>query len=508
MLHSPLSPLSPGSPNYPDGLLNPLWNAKYQKVVPSVFISFYAFGSHSTQNALRDGQLKDEITRTKSFFENSSYRTRFVVVLVGDDSALDTHDADERLESIRQGAKLDSKGTFHVIPPGASSEELSELAGSLITSIRPLASEFYRDLARHARRKRDKGYTPPLVTLPDGRVQPTLSASGWVTRYEYKLGIFAEYRGELDLAERSFVSVIDGLYEAQGLLETTSCWSSRWNELRLFTDTCNLRLIRCLLSSGQSVAAVRRWRVHRIQTHWLLNRRGKGTISYGWNAWESRWAKVMGQLVRDSLSLTEIISKNESISGPTGFPAYAAVAVAQSYEDRPLPWEFAHHAGYWFFLSSEFMRARRGKAQSIPESDRLPPGQSPASSVARQNELYDTYLCPEPYLEYPSAVKGAINHTQLIVNLLDEAVAQFRTRGQISMADRLDLTIGEELIQKSRHTEALLILKPIWRRGSWRKAQWWKLSTELVWALHQCATGVGDVEVILATHWELLNGGS
>jgi len=314
--------------------------------------------------------------------------------------------------------------------------------------------------------------------------------------------MFAEYREDLDSAIQSYVNVIDSLFDPNGVFETTSCWSPRWNEMRLFADACTLRLIRCLLLNKQSTAAVRRWRMYRTQTHWLLNRRGKGTASYGWDAWESRWAKAMAQLVQHNLTIPTKLEGSESATGFGGIPAYVA-ASALSMDDRSLPWESAHHAGYWFFLAAEFMRVRRDKARKIPESDRMPPNQSPATSVARRIELYDTYLCPEPHLEYPNAKRSTVNHTQLIINLLDVAVSQFRNRGQNNMADRLDLATGEELLQQSRYTEAFLILKPVWRRATWRKTSWWAMYTELVWALHKCAREIGDMETALTTLWEL-----
>jgi len=483
-------------------LFTPLWPAKYQEVVPAVFVSFFSLGSDPIENTARDAHLIGDISRLKSFFDNTGYRTRFAAVLVGDESAMDTPDIDERIENIRRGAKLDTKGTFYVIPAGVSEEELAELTESFVVSIRPLALDFYRELARHARRKRDTGYTPPQTTLPDGRIQYVLSESGWTTRYEYKLGMFAEYRGDLDSATRNYANVIDNLFDPNGLFETTPCWSPRWNEMRLFADACSIRIIRCLLQNKQSTAAVRRWRIYRMQTHSLLNRRGKGTVSYGWDAWESRWAKVMAQLIQDNLTIPLKPEGNESTMGLHGIPAFVAAAGLSS-DDRPLPWDCAHHAGYWFFLAAEFMRVRREKARNISDSDRTPPGQSPATSVARRNELYDTYLCPEPHLEYPNSPKSTVNHTQLIVSLFDKAVVQFRSRAQFNMADRLDLATGEELMQQSRYTEAFLILKPVWRRATWRKAKWWTLCTELGWALHRCAREIGDVEVALSTLWEL-----
>lgn len=244
------------------------------------------------------------------------------------------------------------------------------------------------------------------------------------------------------------------------------------------------------------MVAVRRWRMYRGQTRRLLNQRGKGTDSYGWLAWESRWSKSLAQLLEENLYLPD------PAAGGIGFPAYAATMPMLTSDERPLPWDFAHHAAYWLVLSSEFMRMRQQKARGIPESDRLPPGQSPATSVARRSEMYDTYLCPEPHEEYK------VHHSQLIINLLSEAGTQFRRKDQIKMADRIDLMISKEFMQQNKHIDAIHILKSIWKRSLWREAAWWPLHTELTRTLHQCALIVGDFESALMTHWELLSKGN
>ena len=92
MLHSPVSPLTPASPLFPDGVMTPLWVAKHQHFVPSVFVSFFDFTSDPARNSLLDNQLKSEISNIKAALYRSEYKTRYVVVLLSDKTILQAQD--------------------------------------------------------------------------------------------------------------------------------------------------------------------------------------------------------------------------------------------------------------------------------------------------------------------------------------------------------------------------------------------------------------------------------
>ena len=492
VLHSPISPLSPGSPTYPDGLLTPLWITKHQDLIPAAVINFFPFVLDHNLSSLRDNQLKTEISALKRAWVSSGYRTRFVVVLVAENGQhpyLD--DIDDRIASIRRAAGLDYKAMFF-IPSDVTSVELTDFSSSLLSLLHPSVVEYYRDLSKHARRKRNRSSIPPPTLPPTTGTSRTLSQQDWNMRYEYKLGVFAEFRQEMDAACRNYETAYEILF-GQDVFENIAGWSPRFNDARLLADTLAMRVIRCLLWVGQTTAAVRMWSNHRAHMQDIVNRRGKGTRNYGWEAWEARWSTVMAQLIRRA----EIPGLAESIFVPTQSAAWDAV----------FPWEQLHHEGYWLCRSAQHTKVRRRLAEQIPESDRIPLGQTPASQIASRSYLYDTYLVPEMDVEAPLPGNVGFDHSRLIIDTLLDARREFASRQQTRKVEGLGLDIAEEYMRAGSWSEGYSILRPLWAGLSWRRSGWWQLMERFAWALRECAIRTQDAKMVIQVNWELLNRG-
>lgn len=187
-------------------------------------------------SSLRDNQLKIEINTLKKDWEASGYKTRFIVVLVTEvgEGGGYLGDNDERVASIRRATNLDPRSLF-VIPSDFTPVELRDFARSLLSSLQPSVVEYYRDLSKHARRKRNRGSIPPPTAPPTSGTSQTLSLQGWNVRYEFKLGIFAEFRQEMDAACRNYESAYDTLF-GQEVFETIAGWNPRFNEARMLAD--------------------------------------------------------------------------------------------------------------------------------------------------------------------------------------------------------------------------------------------------------------------------------
>lgn len=503
-----MSPLTPGSPTFPDGVMTPWWLSKHADYVPAAFVSFFNFTSDPSRNSLNDNQLKSEINTIKGAFAKSDYKTRFVVVLLSDRTVLQSPDIEERLGNIRRSTGLDPKNSLFFLPPNTSRIELSTFAHSVLTALQPACVEYYRDLTKHARRKKGRGSIPAPTAPPTKGTSQTLSGAGWNVRYDYKLGVFAEYRQEMDAAGRHYSFALDTLLSTDGMFETTHSWSARWDDARLLADSIAMRIMRCLLWNGQPTAAAQSWTNYRDRMRDIIDRRGKGSSNYGWQAWESRWAKAMAQTIEKS-ELPEFAlvdgTQNPDRALERLNAIYAPAEKAIPVGERLPPWHLLHHAGYWFRLSAYHTVARRMLAHNLPDEDRAPPGQSPATNVARRNDTYDTYLVPEPHEEHPSHGTSGFDHTGEAVDLFNSAVADFHARGQQRMVDKLSLDIGIELLTAGRYTDAMSVLKPLWEGMSWRKERWWDLVSQVTWAYHDCATFCRDVEGIVTSEWELMS---
>ncbi|KAF2808509.1 uncharacterized protein BDZ99DRAFT_572364 [Mytilinidion resinicola] len=509
ILHSPISPLSPESAIFPDGVMSVAWTMKHQYYIPSFFISFFDFTSDPSRNSLHDNQLKTEINKIKGQLQISEHRTRYAVVLISDKSILESTDIEERLSTIRRATGLDATKGLFFLPPNSSRVELASFAQMIVTTLKPLTTEYYRDLTKHARRKKGRSQIPAPTAPPTRGTSQTLAQQGWAVRYDFKLGIFAEFRQEMDAAQRHYQSALDNLFGPDGVFETTANWSPRWDENRLLADAIAIRNIRCLLWNKLPTAAVQAWLIYKSRVRSLLDRRGKGTANYGWEAWESRWAKAMSQLiqraempifaVKDSPQDSSVVSDRPF----TLFSPPEKVGISQG--ERLSPWHLLHHSGYWLRLSAKHAQKRRLLAEDIPDEDRTPPGLSPATQVSHRYTTYDHYLVPEPHVEYALPENKGYDHCSEIIDIMNQAAQEFFMRGQYRVVDQLNLDTAKELIHAKRYADAESVLRPLWEGMIWRKERWYPLVGEATWALRECAMRVQDPEILLATEWELLS---
>ena len=134
---------------------------------------------------------------------------------------------------------------------------------------------------------------------------------------------------------------------------------------------------------------------------------------------------------------------------------------------------------------------------------------TPAGKVSNRNQTYDTYLVPEPHLEMPLLkVGGGFKHWKDMVTKLGEAVLIFEARGQARKVEQLQLEISRTLLHVKEYDSAFKVLRPLWESMSWRSEGWWKIASEVLWALHECSLHVRDPETYVATEWELYSPGT
>ncbi|KAH8666677.1 Gryzun, putative trafficking through golgi-domain-containing protein [Xylariales sp. PMI_506] len=491
VLHSPFSPLSPGSSLYPDGLVDTRWIKKHQDLIPSVYLAFYTLTADPNLATLHDNQLKTDINALKASISKSGYKCRLAVVILSDQAPESMSPFQERLENIRWGTGLDPKTSLFVLPTQRPDAELESAVDSILSALFVQATEYYRDLSRRSRKKKGRGVAPQPTVPPTTGTSHTLSLQGWSVRYDFKAGIFAEFRQEMDVAVRSYEQAYETLLGPE-VLVTIPSWSPKFNDGRLLADLLAIRTIRCLLWTGQSTAAVRRWQAHRIRTSDFLDRNASGTQNYGWFAWEARWAEVMAGLV-EKVGYPEL--------EPSSHAVFRLPEKTLSAE-RLQPWEMLHHPGYWYRIAARHTLDRRKLAYRIPEDDRKAPDVSP--SAKKSYISYDTYMSPEPHEEYPLQGQGTA-HGQKILNYLNLARTEFQKRQQTRFAVEVALDAASELEKLQAWTQILELLAPSWRDMSFRTEEWWECTESLSWILRRAAAEVGQADLVVAIDWELLN---
>ncbi|KIW12910.1 hypothetical protein PV08_08097 [Exophiala spinifera] len=497
VLHSPLSPLTPISPLYADGIFSPLWITKHQSRIPCAFLTCFSLTSDPHTSSLHDNKLKSEVGNIRSVLSSTNYKTKLVVILIGD-GFINASDLEDRCYTIRRSGGLDGKSIFF-LPHNASAVEVTEFVSSVLSTLHSPCVEYYRDLSKHCRRKRNRNVVPQPTIQPG--VSHVLPLQGWNVRYEFKLGVLAEFRQEMDAACRNYETAYDALFSPE-VIETIADWSPRFHEARSLADVMALRIIRCLLWVDQGTTAVRSWIAHRERVRDFLDRRGKGTDNYGWEAWQSNWATVMADLV----SRSEYPLLNTKMQDVDLLPIFVAAEKTSPVVDRSTPWELLHHEGYWLDIARKCTAARRKWALQIPDEDRQSPGRSPASMVASKAHLYDTYLALEPYREVPTDGSDGYDHASSIISQLEDAIKYFSERGQLRKVDLLRLEQALEHVRSESWAAAIDMLQPLWQNQQWRRSGWWQLLQKLGWSLLDCLSQSQNPELHMQLSWELLSG--
>jgi trafficking protein particle complex subunit 11 len=487
VLHSPLSPLTPSSPLYPDGISTPQWITKHQAQLPSALLVFFKLTTDSNTSSLLDNKIKTEISNLKSVLASTNYKTRLVTVLLAG-GHIDELELGDRLTNIRRATGIDKN--LHFIPSDVSQTHITDFVQSLLSSFYQQCIEYYRDLSKHARRKRNRN-TIPSPTIPPTDARP-LPAQGWVARYEFKLGVFAEFRQEMDAACRNYEAAYESLL-APEMIDMINVRTPRFNEARLLSDVIAIRILRCLLWNGQTTTAVRTWTSHRDRTKDLVNRRGRGTDNYGWEAWQSIWTKTMADLLSRSEQFALAVK-----SPGTGdiLSVLAGPEKSLSVGERMTPWENLAHEGYWLHAAQKHVQRRKELALEMSDEER---------QRSTEGYEYETYLTLPPNEESPADGEAGYDHIGELISLLEKADSYFDERGQVFMREIVGLKIAQQHLRRRAWTEAAEILKPLWKDQVWRQAGWWKLLQHVGWALLDCASQLKDSEAILPLKFELFS---
>ncbi|KIV88250.1 hypothetical protein PV10_07949 [Exophiala mesophila] len=496
-LHSPISPLTPSSPLYPDGIMSPLWLMKHQTRLPCLFIVFLALTADPKTSSLQDNRLKSEIGNIRTALNVANYKTKLLVVIVGCDSVAST-ELDDRFSNLKRSSGLDSK-SFLFLPHGASATEVLNFVRSTLSSLHPACLEYYRDLSKHVRRKRNRNIVPQPTVMPLN--SSILPLAGWTVRYEFKLGVLAEFRQEMDAACRNYEAAYEALFSSE-VIDAASGGSLRFKEARLLADVIAFRTIRCLLWNDQITIAVRSWSAHRERVKDLLQRRGNGIEGYTWQAWQSTWTKAMADLI--SKCRVPILHSINRTDG-NHLPVFARLENSLAPGERISPWEQLHHQGYWLHLSSIATVARRSYA--LQSSEKIETHSTSQAGLGSSSELdvQNARLALGPYSELQ--LPGRANHTygHEIVATLDSAIEHFTERGQLRKSDLLKFEQAIEYVEMRSWAKAIQILQSLWETQSWREAGWWQLLQRVAWIILDCLANSRNLELEIRVLWESAN---
>ncbi|GAA5980354.1 hypothetical protein JCM10908_001625 [Rhodotorula pacifica] len=485
-LHSPISPLTPSSPLYPDGLIAPIWIRKHRELVPAVFVLVLRLFevlpgvgapdplAREDEERAKDAELVTEIIdRKRSTLERG---IKLAVVLLCSHELLDDPQLDARLSLIRRQSGLDSRASLFVISPVPQSE-VNHFVQSLRAELYPAALDYYREHGRRVRRKRAR-----IVVAGKGG----LSEQGWNVRYDYKLALFAEMRGELEVALKHFEDCYDNLVEMFAHPELLPPRTKRWAEAKVLADCVSCKISKYyfyLSEPARAVAQLNRHvaRFHTLSTGWQI---GQDTFEF-WS-WLSKQYRLFGDLVsialRNGAHLPSLRpppaprlpppGTSPSLTGPS--PGLVTANILQ-------------HAGHYYHLAGLCAVERRDRFREMAR----------AHKEADERGAFSGQVNPA------FAHEAKVEHGEIIIELFTRAYEYFKAHRAKNVTYMIAHQIALAHLEAGKPDVALKFLNRITK--SYRKDRYPAILTAILECSFRAAKESQNWEAAIRAGLELLS---
>ncbi|GAA5977298.1 hypothetical protein JCM11641_000058 [Rhodosporidiobolus odoratus] len=452
-LHSPISPLTPTSPLYPDGIIAPIWIRKHRELVPSVFILVLRLFEHepgqSTHTPLDPSEREEEerqhdaelvreiVDRKRSTLERG---IKLAVVLLCSRALLDDPALDFRLSLIRRQSGLDSRASLFVISP-VPQTEVANFVQSIRAELYPSAVDYYREHGRRTRRKRARQVS-----------KGGLHERGWNVRSDYKLGFFAEMRGETEVSLKHYEDCYDSLtdmFAQPGLLPQRT---KRWAEAKVLADCVSVKVSKLYLYLNDPSRALARLNQHVYRFRELSNSWQIGEETFEFWSWLSKQYRLFGDLtavaLRNGFRLPSLKPPPTPRAPPPG------TSPSQLPSPGLMPLNVLQHAGHYYHLAAVCAVERRDRFRATK------------AALMQASDLSGTDALNSPALVHEQKVE----HADLIIELYTKAYEFFKANKAKNMTYFIAAQIASAHLENGKHDMAFRFYDRIsknYRRG-WR----------------------------------------
>ncbi|ORY05966.1 hypothetical protein K493DRAFT_203903 [Basidiobolus meristosporus CBS 931.73] len=485
--HSPLSPLSQSSPLFPDGIMSPMWIRKQQDTKPGVLVMFSelpALNDNNEQKVIgplaavsvlereKDATLVSEIVEHRKNAQEAG--TKFAMVLM-----LRVHDAEnptieDRISSIRRASGLDQRNSFFVLPP-LGPPELQEFISNLQRSLYEPAINFYREKGKLMKKKRSRIPIPqppksPVINAnPEKLSELPLSNLGWLVRYDFKMGAFAEFRQDPDSALKYYGSCYMNLVDmfSPSVAATTGCPAiipntKRWTEARILAEAIHLKICKLYFYMDSPNTSLIQMQRHLDSFSNILTAAGITSETFEYWAWLSKQYRAFAELVELAtkhgmrIPSPEQQASNMYVNGAglpdlrTGYSSGHPATVGGGV----YPGLVIQHAGFYYYSSATCSMERRRCLLKASESTDL----STQDSINTEKKF---------------------DHTAIIIELLTKSYEQFKKYKNARMTLFLASEIAKSYYEGGKFEMALKFFERIAK--TYRKENW---STILASILH------------------------
>uniref|UniRef100_A0A8D3DPB3 Trafficking protein particle complex subunit 11 n=1 Tax=Scophthalmus maximus TaxID=52904 RepID=A0A8D3DPB3_SCOMX len=447
----------------PKGILKTGWMNKHLNLVPALVVLFYELDWDDPQWKEKQSECatKVEIVRTSLQGRN----TKVAVVLIQKKTPLPPGEdlvASERAAALCNACDLSGKSLF-VLP------HTDHLVGYIIR----LENAFYEHAQTYY-------YTEIRRVKSHKEFLNKTTHQLLFVRHQFKIAFFSELKQDTQNALKYYRT-------AYSLVHELRAHETNMLEIKTMAGFINYKICRLCFQHNTPLDAIAQFRKH---IDLCKKKIGSAELAFEHSAWMSKQFQSFGELFDEAikLGLTAIQTQNP------GFYYQQAACYSQERKQLLLLLHWCH--------------------------DSSPPSPDPLDTQSGGLDFYGQRPWRQGHqsIDPPDAEKEKtgilalqikerdVPHSELIIALLSNAVAQFKKYKCPRMKSHLMVLMGEEYYHAKDYTKALKLLDYV--MCDYRTERWWGLLTAILTTALRCAYLMASVKDYIIYCMELLGRAS
>ncbi|XP_065131347.1 trafficking protein particle complex subunit 11 isoform X2 [Paramisgurnus dabryanus] len=448
----------------PKGILKTGWMNKHLNLVPALVVLFYELDWDDPQWKEKQSECatKVEIVRTSLQGRN----TKVAVVLIQKKTPLPPGEdlvASERASSLCGACDLSGKSLF-VLP------HTDHLVGYIIrlenAFYEHAQTYYYNEIRRVKSHKEFLNKTTHQLLF---------------VRHQFKMGFFSELKQDTQNALRYYRT-------AYSLVHELRAHETNMLEIKTMAGFINYKICRLCFQHNTPLDAIAQFRKH---IDLCKKKIGSAELAFEHTAWMSKQFQSFGDLFDEAikLGLTAIQTQNP------GFYYQQAAYYAQERKQQ----------------AAQLCSHETGVGNPAPDPQETPTGALDFYGQRAWRQGHQSIDPPDTEKEKQGILALQVKerdvlHSELIIALLSNAVAQFKKYKCPRMKSHLMVQMGEEYYHAKDYTKALKLLDYV--MCDYRTERWWSLLTSILSTALKCSYLMGQVKDYITYSMELVGRAS
>uniref|UniRef100_A0A8D3EC20 Trafficking protein particle complex subunit 11 n=1 Tax=Scophthalmus maximus TaxID=52904 RepID=A0A8D3EC20_SCOMX len=443
----------------PKGILKTGWMNKHLNLVPALVVLFYELDWDDPQWKEKQSECatKVEIVRTSLQGRN----TKVAVVLIQKKTPLPPGEdlvASERAAALCNACDLSGKSLF-VLP------HTDHLVGYIIR----LENAFYEHAQTYY-------YTEIRRVKSHKEFLNKTTHQLLFVRHQFKIAFFSELKQDTQNALKYYRT-------AYSLVHELRAHETNMLEIKTMAGFINYKICRLCFQHNTPLDAIAQFRKH---IDLCKKKIGSAELAFEHSAWMSKQFQSFGELFDEAikLGLTAIQTQNP---------------------------------GFYYQQAACYSQERKQLAQQLCRAGASPPSPDPLDTQSGGLDFYGQRPWRQGHQSKNKHTKEKtgilalqikerdVPHSELIIALLSNAVAQFKKYKCPRMKSHLMVLMGEEYYHAKDYTKALKLLDYV--MCDYRTERWWGLLTAILTTALRCAYLMASVKDYIIYCMELLGRG-